>query len=517
MPDACITCHCRPKHSHAAAIVLRALERSFGKAQVVEALQPSDAAPGTLAAYICPQEETLAGMADVLRRGGKVLAFGPTCAAALPLLGLRHEEPDPSWKALDAAELCVTDPVHLSPGAVVYGDHPLALTSPLRKRPFRRYDYAEWNNLGFGAITTDGSAFAAAPGYRAEAAAELAVVAMEGRESPIGTYIALQDEAQGSLLWCARPVGPVDSVEWHLVERFLCDWRPELTCLPCLMQTPRGCTCLVTMRLDCDEAIASARPLFEWYRTRGLPLSAAVKTSLDMSPVDIALLEDIRATGGTLLSHSHTHPKNWGMDAAQAEEEARLSREWFFRQWPDEAPPALAVSPFHTNPPYALQSLVKVGYTGFVGGIIDNDPAYCLGRAGLVPFVDGLVSISQQSMLHGDSYRNQGHSVEAHVQGFRSQLRARGIFGYLDHPFSRRYQYGWDSEEQRIQAHGQLVETILRQDGVQFWSQRRCFDFIETLARVPLRLESGKVIGGSAIDGIEYRLRGEVAPVRQCS
>ena len=47
-----------------------------------------------------------------------------------------------------------------------------------------------------------------------------------------------------------------------------------------------------------------------------------------------------------------------------------------------------------------MQALAKAGYTGVVGGIINNDLEYCLGRAGVVPFADGLVSISQQSMYN---------------------------------------------------------------------------------------------------------------------
>ena len=75
-----------------------------------------------------------------------------------------------------------------------------------------------------------------------------------------------------------------------------------------------------------------------------------------MTAADIALLEEVRGAGGTLLSHSRTHPQSWGEDAAQATEEARLSREWFARQWPAETPTDLAVSPFHTNPPYAMRN-----------------------------------------------------------------------------------------------------------------------------------------------------------------
>jgi len=512
MPESVVTCHCRSEHAFAAAVVVRALERSFGKAQVLDVPQVLQATPGTIAVYICPEAEALPNMDRLLRQGGKVLVFGRPGAAVLARLGLTFEEPGRPWSGLDAAELCFTESFHASSGLVVYGNHPLAKASPLRCRPFRRYDYAEWNNLGYGAIATDDGPFAAVPGFRADDDQELAGLTVAGEDESLGSYLAVKEEKRGALLWCARPVGPVDSLEWQVVERFICDWRPDLCCLPCLLQTPRGCSCLVTMRLDCDEAIASARPVFEWYRDKGLPLSLAVKTGLDMTAADIALLEEVRGAGGTLLSHSRTHPQSWGEDAAQATEEARLSREWFARQWPAETPTDLAVSPFHTNPPYAMQALAKAGYTGVVGGIINNDLEYCLGRAGVVPFADGLVSISQQSMLHGDSYRNQGHTVDVHVEAFRAQRAARGIFGYLDHPFSQRYHYGWDSEDQRLGAHAALL-AAMDAPGVWVRSQRECFDFVKALAAASPRLETGKVVGESSPFELEYRLRGDVRPL----
>jgi hypothetical protein len=102
--------------------------------------------------------------------------------------------------------------------------------------------------------------------------------------------------------------------------------------------------------------------------------------------------------------------------------------------------------------------LADAGYRGFVGGIIRNDPEFLLGRAGQVPFVASMVSHSQQCMLHGDCHRRTGSEV--YRRSFANHLRARSIFGYLDHPFSARYQYGWDGEEQRREAHGELLQVF---------------------------------------------------------
>lgn len=508
-----ISCHCG-QDERAATMVVRALQRSFSTAQV--AAQPrADCAPtGSVAVYIRPGPESLIPMARVLAIGGKVIVFGAPDPRLLPQLGLAPAAAD--LTGLDAAAMCFSEPWHGSPAQVRYTDHPLALASPVRQRFFRRYDYAEWNNLGYGAIRTDDSAFAAEGRSAEREAVELAGIWLqrEDGERRLASYMTLRDVDRGSLLWCARRVGPLDSVEWQVVERFISDWRPDLCCLPYLQQTPRGCRCLVTMRLDCDEDVRSARPLFDWYRSKGIPFSLAVKTGLDMGPEDLGLLEAVRASGGSLLSHSHTHPPNWGEDAAQALEEARKSRQWFGRHWPNQPLPTLAVSPFHTNPPYAVQALAAAGYTGFVGGIIHNDPEYTLGRAGLAPFADGIVSISQQSMLHGDCYRNQGGNVDVYVTACALQRAARGIFGYLDHPFSPRYQYGWDSEDQRIQAHAQLIVAIRAETDVWFWNEQACFDFVQALSATELWLEDGLVVGQTSRDDVEYRLRGEIHTFR---
>ena len=508
-----ISCHCSQKESVAAVMVIRALQRSFTSAQVCAQPLAHEAPTGAIAVYIRPGPEALEPMANLTASGGKALIFGSPAPAIRALLGLQDATTVP-LEGLDAAEMCFTEHHHGSPGFIQYGGHPLALVSPFRQRFFRRYDYAEWNNLGYGAITTDDSIFAVDWGEAPLEAVELAWILRQEEQRTtryLGPYMTLRDISQGTLLWCSRPVGPLDSVEWQVVERFICDWRPDLCCLPCLLQTPKGCSCLVTMRLDCDEDVKSARPLFEWYQSRGVPFSLAVTTGQNMGPEDLALLDAVRKSGGTLLSHSHTHPPCWGIDGARALDEAHTSREWFGQQWPDVPLPTLAVSPFHTNPPYAVQALVQAGYTGFVGGIIHNDPEYHLGRAGVVPFAEGIDSISQQSMLHGDSYRNQGGRIAVHEEAFQAQRMARGIFGYLDHPFSQRYQYGWDSEKQRIEAHASLLDSINRHDNVWFWSQQQCFDFVRALSESDIRVEEGVVRGRTSRGDVEYRLRGKIA------
>jgi hypothetical protein len=134
---------------------------------------------------------------------------------------------------------------------------------------------------------------------------------------------------------------------------------------------------------------------------------------------------------------------------------------------PTAAPVEYAVSPFHQNPPYAVQALADSGYQGFVGGIIANDPEYLLGRAGRVPFAQShVVSHSAQCMLHGDCFHRYGNRIDTYVQAFEMHLAAGSLFGYLDHPFSPRYQYGWHNEGERLDAHRLLLERMQSEPGM---------------------------------------------------
>lgn len=424
----------------------------------------------------------------------KIILFG---AAHHDTIGLKRTATLPLLEpASDCAPKCPLSEHHTESAAQLrYVEHALTagLTPTMRQRPFCRYDFAdEWNNLGFGRIRCGDSIWGVLGGVTVDDAQELAGIYLNGGNETAeyaGSYMALMDMPDMSILWCARPVGPVDSVEWSVIERFLSDWRSEdgLPCQPCLQQAPAGYHAITTMRFDCDEDISSARDVFEWYAEERVPFSLAIKTSLPMTAAHLNMLRDVYAAGGTLLSHSHSHPFNWGASKNEALMEAVTSRQWFRDNLVGIPEPDYAVSPFHTNPPYAMQALEQAGFKGVVSGIIHNDPEYLLGRAGHLPFTEGrMVSISQQSMLHGDCYAQQGESIDVHVKAFEAQYAAMGIFGYLDHPFSDRYKYGWQDKAQRLDAHKKLIEALRSYQKVLFWNQKQCFEWIRNLVKIRL-------------------------------
>jgi len=76
------------------------------------------------------------------------------------------------------------------------------------------------------------------------------------------------------------------------------------------------------------------------------------------------------------------------------------------------------------------------------------------------------------------------------LTAFEAQYQANGIFEYLDHLFSPRYQYDWDNKEQWLKAHKKLINSIRSLTYVVFLSQQQCFDFVNALAEVQIRVIS---------------------------
>lgn len=488
---------------YAGEIVAAALRRSFTASQVAAATYDALAGSALPAATVLvnPGPELAPRLATLLTAGGKGLLLGRISPAIGEQLGLDIRQEPPLDSAL--ADPTIDSHRHHdeSPAAIEYGTHPLAQAAALRRRALCRFDFAnEWNNLGFGRITADGGPWSLATTALAAAATPLARLAEHGAVTS-KLYAAVYDAPSGAALWFNRAVGPIDSGEWHVVETFFGDYRADaLVSLPYLSEIPAGYAAAATMRLDCDEAIQAARPLWELYADAGVPLSLAVPTARRFGSADMALLRDVLRSGGAVVSHSVHHRANWGGNYTVAAEEATRSKADLEQHVGDAGPVAYAVSPFHQNPLYAVHALADAGYRGFVGGIIANDPEFLLGRAGQVPFVESpLVSHSAQCMLHGDCFERYGRDVGPYQESFDNHCRARSIFGYLDHPFSDRYQYGWSDETTRIAAHRRLLDHIGRTSDVWRPSLAGALDFLSRRNQVRLHVEGD---GRLAWDGL---------------
>jgi hypothetical protein len=413
-------------------IVTKALFRSFTRSQITSNGEP---------ASILFAEQSQAGFK-------KQVLFGPRpvwgSAGKSVLLGAIHDR------------------------RIQFTEHPLTRNLHLRERHFERYDFdKEWNNLGYGKIEkTPGTPFSLAD--------------TESRE-----YCVLHESPDGSVLWFNRPVGPLDGFDWRIVEDFVSDHGAgALPTLPVLSEIPAGYRGAVTFRIDCDEAIASGRPLFELYRKFDFPFSLAIKTEQEFDPGSLELMNEVLASGGSILIHSHTHAPEWGEPSTRPGPKSRGDA--FF-----EASTAIAilkeklpgrtnsyaVSPFHQNPRMALPKLVRAGIDGFIGGIICNDPEYLMARGGAVPFCEGMVSHSEQCMFHGDCIHPHGDSLAVYFEALENAIRTETFFGYLDHPFSN-YHYGWRSEEARLKAHEEFLIRIRNTPGLLKASSKDTLDFM---------------------------------------
>lgn len=361
--------------------------------------------------------------------------------------------------------------------------------SSITNRPFLRYDFTdEWNNLGYGAIRVDSSIWSLSAIVSVPESACIANIASAKIE--FGAYAALWSGDKASILWFNRSVGPVDSVEWELVESYFGDYRPaELPCIPYLSEIPYGYKAAVTMRLDCDEDIESARPLWEAYQLMEVPFSLAIHTKVLTDELQYQLPRDVIVAGGALLSHTATHAPDWGGSYDTAVNEAKTSKQLIKDKIGCDV--RYAVSPFHQTPIYARSALSDTGYSGCVGGIIRNDPDFLMGRSGVPPFSDtGFIGHSQQCMLHGDCMLGTDDSLAIFKLAFELAYKSNTFFGYLDHPFSPRYQYGWVSEEQRISAHESFVAYMKSWPDVLFANENDAMDFLRSRSCVRIKKNS---------------------------
>lgn len=452
------------------------------------------------------------------RRPGKLIVFGklpPALAgflqcdvAALPdgFADMCRSESAPSRESRESA------------AAVVYGARAGALGGQAWHRAFERFDFAdEWNNLGFGAIRGDQSMWAVADATSAPEDVELAAVQVHGERR--FSYAALWDVGHSSVLWFNRPVGPCDSFEWRLVENYLSAYRADvLPCHPVLSEIPWGFDAAITSRLDCDEDVESARPLWQAYRRMNVPFSLAVHTTNLTGAEHHGILRELVDDGGTILSHTATHAPNWGGSYEAALHEAAQSAERLKAVTSVDV--RYAVSPFHQSPQYALRALADVGYDGCIGGIIRNDPEFVVARGGRIAGVpDGFVGHSQQCMLHGDCMLGAGDPLRIYKQAFDLAYETRTLFGYLDHPFSARYQYGWTDEPARIAAHETFVAHIRSRaanplfmsesDALDFLRFRSLVDVVEEADGFRVNVRNGARVANDTIVprafGIEWR------------
>ena len=380
------------------------------------------------------------------------------------------------------------------------------LYSQTPKRYFERYDYKdEWNNYGYGKIDFKNKILSISSTIKLNNQNEISYIS-DNNNNYYGSYSGLWKN-DFCLLWFNRLSGPFDSFEWRIVENFVSNLvYKNFKCLPLISEIPFGTKGIATARLDCDEDIESSKKLFQFYKKKNITLSLAVVTELLKDKKNRSFLSKLKNLSNILLSHSKTHRPNWGGDYKNAKWEAEDSKNDIYRFFKIVCD--FAVAPFHQAPSYAIKALEKNKYKGLVAGIINNDPYILMARAGGSIFSKKVISLSQQCMLHGDILKTE-RDLKRYYSIIDQYKHSKTIFGYLDHPFSKRYSYGWQNEKSRINFHNKII-NYLKKNNFVFLSIIEIFRFIENKAKIKI-IKNKKIFfikknsDESLIYSIEYK------------
>ena len=478
-------------------IVQKAFHRSFSEIKSEKT---------SIFVFISPDDTKKQEIANLLHSGNKIVIFGKIGKELAHLIGLELN----STQNFDGIKASLPSDhegeCHTTPYRVKYAKHPLNDTVPYDHRYFARFDFTdEWNNHGYGRITADESIWSVSSVVSNRSAQSIAVV--EDDQGYVSEFASVIDFDNAAVLYINRPVGTVDGLDWGIVENFLCRYRiDELVAAPLIHDLPHGVKGVVSARLDCDQSIINSKPLVDLYKSYGINISLAISTGIQIEKSDIDFMQSFYQNGGSLVSHTVTHHYSWGHDYAHALEETSGSKQWL-----EEHVPGLkvdyAVSPFHSNEPFAVQALADAGYKGFISGIIHNDPEYLVGVSGEVPFVTSpIVTHSQQCMMHGDCYHRYGNSTHPYIEAFAMHLKAGKMFGYLDHPFGG-YNYGWSSEKERLDAHKEMIEIISKHEGIVWWTVKQLLDFVVRKSQTALEITNDEltIVHKASDVVIEYR------------
>lgn len=457
--------------------------------------------------FISPNEQDFPSFQRALASSSKIIVLGALPASFAEVLGLQMT--DTAFCQEKAKAVVDSDVSHnASAYHVHYGEHALLSRVPYQQRYFERFDFTnEWNNLGYGRISVANDIWSLSQSLMANGAKVLAEVRDE--DGFVSVFASVTDFEQSSVLYINRAVGLVDGLDWGLVEHFFADHRSDaLPVLPLISDLPAGCSAVASSRLDCDQSIINSRPLVDLYKRYDIDISLAISTGIPIADEDISFMKSFAAQGGSLVSHTVTHHYGWGRDYQHAFEEAKQSKDWLEANL--DMMIHYAVSPFHSNPPYAVQALKDAGYKGFISGIIHNDPEYLCAVSGQVPLVEGdMVMHAQQSMMHGDCFHRYGNSVEPYQQAFDAHVKAGKMFGYLDHPFGG-YDYGWHSEEERLDAHERLIQHINQQLNVRWMTLDEILTFVSHKNQVRMSIDmQGKLSIEHKDPSVQVYYRGE--------
>lgn len=461
------------------SIIEKAILRSHGNSRFNEEIK--------IYCFISPNEKDEVLIQDIIRnQKSKVLIFGKISNNLASSIGLVLNNNAFNLDEISFSHEKKEDKSNL---LVKYNEHILNKSNALKDRYFYRFDFTdEWNNLGYGSISTDDSIWSVCNSLDITDAQALSCIF--DNEEKISIFSSLKDFDNSSVLYINREVGTIDGLDWSVVEEFLTFYRnEELPSLPLILDIPEGCAGVASSRLDCDQSIINSKSIVELYRNYNINISLAISTGININQKDIDFLNDFFDNDGAVLSHTINHHYYWGENYNIAYDETSGSKKWIEENVENLDDLKYAVSPFHSNKPYSVQALNDANYKGFISGIIHNDPEFLIATSGEVPFVNGkIVTHSQQCMLHGDSYHRTNNSLKIYKQSFENYYNTNKLFGYLDHPFGD-YTYGWNDEEERLSVHEEFINYINSFENIKWMTCTEILDFIIDKSNIDIHID----------------------------
>ena len=109
-----------------------------------------------------------------------------------------------------------------------------------------------------------------------------------------------------------------------------------------------------------------------------------------------------------------------------------------------------------------------------VSGICSSHHEFLIMKGGSINENLNIILHSQQCMVHGDCITDK-RSIDDYLNNFYLFSQIGYSMGFLDHPISKRYDYGWNNQQRQINAHKQIIEYLLLKD-ISFISQKEIFE-----------------------------------------
>ena len=363
-------------------------------------------------------------------------------------------------------------------------DYLIPFLNAINERPLWRYDFdLEWNNNFYGNISNENIILNLSHNCFLVEGRNVAFIKNSKHQSiPLISEFEINDNI---IFWINRNLSLVDLPEWKIVEEFISNgYFKKYPCIPYLKEYSSSENGLITMRLDCDEDIESARNIFEIYKNYDLPISLAITTNqIKENHFISSLPKEVNDYGGTILNHSHSHPINWGGSKDKIREEIITSNNLIKKSFGIKT--EYAVSPFHHLTWAALEVLNELEFKGIIAGISSSHHEFLIVKGGSIHEKLGILVHSQQCMIHGDCL-TKARKIDSYLDGFSLYSKLGFSTGYLDHPISKRYDYGWINSERQIKTHQQIIEYLINKN-IKFIGQKELFKRLAAKEKIQIK------------------------------